>query len=285
MRFRRSLLALLAGSVLLLAACSGGGGGSDSSGGGGGGSEGGGSEDPSTTTTLPYQDPPLEGEITVAAAASLTESFTEIGELFEEEYPGVEITFTFDSSGSLSQQILEGAPVDAFASADQASMQKLVEAGVVPTETLIFTRNQLAIVTKPGNPEGIGSLADLADAGVISLCAAEAPCGAYAAQALGNAGASIPEGSVTRGQNAKATLTAVSEGDAVAGIVYATDAEAAGDAVDVVDIPEDQNVIAIYPANITNDSTNPLLARSFVSWLIGDEAQAVFKEQGFLPKA
>jgi molybdate transport system substrate-binding protein len=245
MRIRRSLLALLAGSALVLAAC--GGGASDSGGGGGGGtggSEGGGADGPSTTTTLPYQDPPLRGEITVAAAASLTDSLTEIGELFEEEYPDVEITFTFDSSGSLSQQILEGAPIDAFASADQASMQKLVEAGVVPTETLDFIRNELAIVTKPGNPEDIGSLADLADAGVISLCTAEAPCGAYAAQALANAGVSIPEGSVTRGQNAKATLTAVSEGDAVAGIVYVTDAEAAGDDVDTVAIPEDQNVIA-----------------------------------------
>jgi molybdate transport system substrate-binding protein len=268
-RIRSRLIAVLALTALVPIACG----------------RGGGSEGASTATALGDGGRAPQGEITVGAAASLTESFTEIGEIFEEEHPGTEITFTFDSSGSLAQQILEGAPIDAFASADQASMQQLVEAGVVPAETLDFTRNELTIVTGPGNPEGIESLADLADAGVVSLCAAEAPCGAYAAQVLANAGVSIPEGSVTRGQNAKATLTAVSEGDAVAAIVYVTDALAAGDAVDTVAIPEDQNVIATYPASPTDDSTNPLLARAFVSFLLSDRAQAVLEEQGFLPAA
>ncbi|HWJ98384.1 MAG TPA: molybdate ABC transporter substrate-binding protein, partial [Acidimicrobiales bacterium] len=242
MRIRRSLLALVAGTALLLAAC-GSSGGSESS----DTTKAPSSSDATTTTA---GEPALEGEITVSAAASLTEPFTDMGKAFEDANPGTKITFTFDSSGTLSQQILDGAPVDVFASADEKNMEKLTDADLVKGEPTVFARNQLIIVTKPGNPEGIESLADLADAGIISLCGEDVPCGKFAGEALENAGVTIPEGSVTRGQNVKATLAAVTEGDAVAGIVYVTDALTAGDAVDAVDIPEDQNVIATYPVAV-----------------------------------
>ncbi|MCU1369936.1 MAG: modA [Ilumatobacteraceae bacterium] len=225
----------------------------------------------------------LEGEITVAAAASLTEPFADIGTAFEAEHPGAEITFTFDSSGTLSQQILDGAPVDAFASADERNMDALVEADLVEGEPAVFAGNQLIIITKPGNPEGIASLADLAGAGVVSLCGEDAPCGRFAAQALENAGVTIPERSVTRGHNAKSALTAVSEGDAVAGIVYVTDALAAGDAVDAIEIPADQNVVATYPVAVLADAHDVALARAFVDYLASDDGQAILEERGFLP--
>ena len=223
----KPLLAVMIVAALALAAC-----GSSSS-------------DGTSTTAKPANSsssttqPALTGDITVAAAASLTEAFTQIGKDFEAAHPGTKVTFTFDSSGTLSQQIVDGAPVDVFASADEKNEQKVADAGLVKGDPTVFARNRLIIVTKPGNPTGIKTLADLADAGVISLCGTDVPCGKFAATALENAGVTIPESSVTRGQNAKATLTAVSEGDAVAGIVYVTDAQAAGDAVGSVEIPAD----------------------------------------------
>ena len=196
------------------------------------------------------------------------------------------MTFNFDSSSALATQILEGAPADVFASADEANMAKLTDEGLIAGEPEVFARNELVIVTKPGNPEGIETLADLADAGVISLCGEEVPCGKYAEQALDDGRAStIPESSVTRGQNVGATLTAVTEGDAVAGIVYVTDAEAAGDAVEAVAIPADANVIATYPIGVLEASGNAELAEAFVAYVLGDEGQAVLKEYGFLPPA
>src|SRR5690606_4256803 len=104
--------------------------------------------------------PGLGGAITVSAAASLTEAFTEIGEAFEQRCDGTEVTFTFDSSATLSRQVLEGAPADVFASADEADVAELVDEGLVAGEPAVFARNQLVIVTKPGNPERIGSLTD-----------------------------------------------------------------------------------------------------------------------------
>jgi molybdate transport system substrate-binding protein len=225
----------------------------------------------------------LEGEITVSAAASLTEAYTQIGADFEAAHPGTTVTFNFDSSGTLARQILDGAPVDVYASADEADMTELTDADLVAGEPTVFARNQLAIVTKPGNPLGIAGLADLADAGVVALCDQGAPCGRFAAQVLADAGVTIPETRVTLGQNVKATLTAVGEGDAVAGIVYVTDAAAAGEAVTTVDIPEDQNAIATYPLGVLSAAAEPAVARAFADYVTSDEAQLVLEELGFLP--
>lgn len=225
----------------------------------------------------------LKGSITVSAAASLTEAFTTVGHDFERSHPGTTVTFTFDSSGTLSQQILDGAPVDVFASADEANAQKVVDADLATGAPVTFARNELVIVTKPGNPLGIKGLDDLDGAGVIALCAETAPCGTFAGQALDQAKVSLDESSVTRGQNVKATLTAVTEGDAVAGIVYVTDAQAAGERVGTVAIPEDQNVIATYPSLVLAGSRNRALADAFAAYLTGDEAQAALAAQGFLP--
>ena len=148
----------------------------------------------------------------------------------------------------------------------------------------IFARNQLVIVTKPGNPRSISSLADLATAGIISLCADTAPCGKFANQILGSAAVSIPETSVTRGQDVKATLTAVTEGDAEAAIVYVPDATASGDAVDTVEIPEADNVVADYPIAVMGSSPNAGLAEAFMAFVLGDNGQAALADAGFLSK-
>lgn len=225
----------------------------------------------------------LEGRITVSAAASLTEAFGEIGRAFEAANPGTEVVFNFDASSALVEQIEQGAPADVFASADEANMSKLTADNLVDGPPEVFARNQAVIVTKPGNPEGIKRLADLADVGVVALCGEEVPCGKIAAKVLEEAGVSIPSDRITRGQNVKATLGAVANGDAEAGIVYVTDAEAAGATVQAVSIPETAASINVYPIAVLKASGNKAVARAFVDWVASDAGQAALKAAGFLP--
>ncbi len=236
----------------------------------------------STTTTSPASGRELTGDITVSAAASLTESFTTIRDEFVRANPDTTVTINFGSSGQLSTQIQEGAPVDVAAFADEAPMSALDESGLLAAPATIFARNELVIVTKPGNPKGIDTLDDLATAGVVSLCATTAPCGKYADQILQTAGVVIPDSSITRGQDVKATLTAVTEGDAEAAIVYVTDAEAAGSGVDTVDIPETDNVVASYPIAVTAATTNEETAKAFADFVLGERGQDVLRAAGFL---
>jgi len=239
-----------------------------------------------TTTDSTTTTPSLEGKITVSAAASLRDAFTAIAADVNETNPDFEIEFNFDSSSTLATQIIEGAPADVFASADEKNMTKLAEADKVDGESTIFARNELVIVTKPGNPAGIESLADLTTAtqdGVISLCGEDVPCGRYAAEALTAAGVTIPETSVTRGQNVTATLTALTEGDAVAAIVYATDALAAGDTVTTIKIPAEHNVIASYPIAAVSGSEQAELANAFVEAVLSEAGQKILETYGFLP--
>jgi molybdate transport system substrate-binding protein len=172
-----------------------------------------------------------------------------------------------------------------FASADGTNMTELTDAGEVDGEPETFARNELVIVTKPGNPTGIAGLEDLAGAGVVSLCGEDVPCGRYAQEALDEAGVSVPESNVTRGQNVAATLTAVTEGDAVAAVVYATDAISAGDAVERVDIAAEHQVFATYPIGALAGAGDADLARAFVDHVLGPEGQAVLEDHGFLPAA
>ena len=223
------------------------------------------------------------GSITVSAAASLTAPFTTIGEDFMAANPGTEVTFNFDSSGTLSKQILEGAPADLFASADQANMAKLTDADLIAGEPEVFARNQLAIVVKKGNPRNIETLADLATAGTLSLCGSEVPCGRYADEILAGAGVTIPADVITRGQNVKATLAAVAEGDADAGIVYRTDIT--GDSVEAVVIPSADNAVATYPIGVLRASADRATAEAFMAYVLSDEGRAVLEAAGFLAPA
>src|SRR6478735_9419513 len=108
-------------------------------------------------------------------------------------------TSHFGSSGTLATQIQQGAPPDAFASADPANIDPLQQANLVADRATVFAKNKLVIVTKPGNPKHVKSLADLATVGVVSLCGETVPCGKYAAQVLDAAGVTIPTDKITRG--------------------------------------------------------------------------------------
>jgi molybdate transport system substrate-binding protein len=225
--------------------------------------------------------PPLSGSITVSAAASLTTVFSTIRDEFLAAHPDAHITLNFGSSSQLGSQIESGAPVDVAAFADEVTMKKLDDAGQLADPSMGFATNVLVIATKPGNPKNIHSVADLASAGTVSLCATGAPCGRYAGQVLAAAGVTIPESSISRGQDVKTTLGAVTEGDADAGIVYVTDARSAGAKVATVEIPASINAVARYPIGVLRSGASPELARAFMSWVLGSAGQAALRDAGF----
>ncbi len=218
----------------------------------------------------------------MSAAASLTEAFTAIGEKFEKQNPKATVTFNFGSSSTLVTQIQGGAPADVYASADLTNMDKLVAGGQV-------TDHAHAVRPQPDADRGEARQPDEGHVGGqpgeprhVSLCGATVPCGVYAGSVLKKADVTIPESSVTRGVDAKATIAAVAQGDANAAIVYATDVMAAGTTVAAVDIPADQNVIAVYPIAPIESSSNPKLASAFVMFVVSPAGQKILAKYGFL---
>jgi molybdate transport system substrate-binding protein len=237
---------------------------------------------PATEAPATSAAPTVSGDITVFAAASLTDSFNEIGSAFTQGNPDTKVTFSFDASSALVIQITEGAPADVFASADTSNMDKLTGAGLNGTEPAIFATNLLAIIVPAGNPKGITGVADLAKPDVkVVLCAPEVPCGKYAQQILTSANVTVTP--VSYAQNVKGVVTPVTAGEADAGIVYVTDVIAAGDKAEAVDIPADINVVASYPIATVKASTKQDVDEAFIDFVLGDEGQAILKEYGFLP--
>ena len=231
-------------------------------------------------TTARTHDRGSAGEITVFAAASLTEAFTEVGEAFSAANPGASATFSFDASSALVQQIIEGAPADVFASADTANMDKLTDAGLNGSEPEIFATNLLTIIVAPGNPLGITGVADLANPELkVVICAPEVPCGNYANQVLTAAAVTVTP--VSLEQNVRGVVTKVTAGEADAGIVYVTDVTAAGDAADMVEIPADINVVAEYPIASVAASPHPDVDDAFIDFLTGPDGQAILADYGF----
>jgi molybdate transport system substrate-binding protein len=225
-------------------------------------------------------DSSSSGDITVFAAASLTAAFTELGDAFTVDNPGTEVTLSFAGSSDLVAQIIEGAPVDVFASADLANMTKLSTAGLDGDDPVVFASNVAEIIVEPGNPKGITGLADLADEDLVVVqCAPEVPCGAYAEKIFANAGVMVTPASFE--ENVKAVVTKVTLGEADAGIVYRTDVIAAGDRAGGVVISDDVNVVAEYPIVLTADAANPDEARAFIDFVRSAAGQAILAKFGF----
>lgn len=216
----------------------------------------------------------LDGEVSVYAAASLAGAFDEIATAFTAEHPDVTVVPVYDGSSTLVTQILEGAPADVFASADEANMDK---AGDVAVDPELFASNTLVIAVPAGNPKGIADLADLADVTTV-LCAAEVPCGAASTKLLDAAGVSIEAASLE--QNVTAVLTKVETGEADAGLVYATDVIGRDDVEGVA--PENaDDVVNHYPIAALADAPNPDAAQAFVAFVLSDAGQAILAEFGF----
>ena len=219
----------------------------------------------------------VSGSLTVFAAASLTEAFTELGEQFEIDHPEAAVTFNFGASSALARQILDGSPADVFAAADDTAMAAVADAGLVAAPELL-ARNRLEILVAKGNPKEIAGLADLDQPGiVVVLCAPEVPCGRLAAATLQRAGVAVAAASLE--ENVKAVVSRVTLGEADAGIVYVTDSKAAGDSAEGV--PIDTDVEAAYPIAVTKVPHNPAAARAWVAFVLGGEGQAVLRQYGF----
>lgn len=237
-------------------------------------------DDPADTGEA--SDAPVEERtLTVAAAASLQNAFTDIGELFEQENDGVTVEFSFAGSSSLVTQLAEGAPGDVFASADQANMDTAVEDGLVEGEAPIFARNTLEIVTPPDNPAGVESLADLAGSDLrLVVCAPQVPCGAATEAVAENAGLTFSP--VSEEQSVTDVLGRVTSGEADAGLVYITDAEAAGDDVHRVPFEEADDVVNDYPIAVLAGAVDADLAADFVAFVTGEQGLSVLSSYGFL---
>ncbi len=224
---------------------------------------------------------PLKGEITVSAAASLTDSFTALAKAFRVANPKVKVRLNFGSTSTLVAQIRSGAPSDVIAAADLASVAKLVTSGHVVIAPRVFARNSMAIAVKPGNPKKVKSIRDLSRLNTIAMCGKAAPCGVYGSTVLARAGVIVKESNITRGVDAKATLGAVVTGDADAAIVYKTDVLSAGKTAQTVEISASSNVKAAYGIAAVRGSKNGSLAKAFVDFVLSEQGWKILKGFGF----
>lgn len=234
--------------------------------------------------------------LTVLAAASLTESFRDLGQQFEALQPGVYVEFNFAGSQQLAQQIENGAPVDVFASADQLQMDAAITALRVDSAAVrLFTRNRLVVIHPNEQDHLVRSLSDLSRPGVtLVLASKEVPVGQYSLDFFANAASDPVFGTayqtavlanvVSYENNVKGVLTKVALGEADAGIVYASDAaSSAMEKVGQISIPDSLNITAQYPIASLTDTHQPELAEAFIAFVLSPAGQQTLKRYGFLP--
>jgi molybdate transport system substrate-binding protein len=253
------------------------------------------SEADTATPGIPADPAPFpdEGTLTVFAAASLTEAFTQIGEDIREAHPGVSVEFNFAGSQALVTQLSEGAEADVFASANPSQMRAAVEAGVIDGDAAIFARNQLVVIVPEDNPAGLSSAADLGKDGILlDIAQEDVPVGRYTRQSVclmdqdpetfGEEFAErVSDNIVSEENNVRAVVTKVALGEADAGVVYQTDVTPdVADRVEIIEIPQAFNVVAEYPvAAVTGGDA--ALSQAFIGYLLGPEGQATLEEHGF----
>ncbi len=239
----------------------------------------GGSSSGSTAATTNGTETKVSGNITVFAAASLTESFTALGKSFEAQNPGTKVTFSFGPSSGLAEQINSGAPADVFASAATKNMDQVVAAQNA-SDPVTFANNTMEIAVPPNNPAKVDSVDDLAGKNVkVVLCAADVPCGVSARAVFKNAGITVKE--VSDEVDVKSTLAKITLGEADAGLVYVTDVKAAGDKVSGVEIPAAQNATTAYPIATLKASKNAALAKAFEDYVLSDAGSTELQAAGF----
>lgn len=216
--------------------------------------------------------------ITVLAAASLTETFTDLAEQFEAEHDGVTVKLAFDSSATLAQQALEGAPADVLATADTSTMDSATDALAADPE--IFATNSLVMITPKDNPAALTGFEDLASADAsYVICVDTAPCGKVAAALIAANGLDAEPASLEI--DVKAVLAKVISDEADAGFVYATDAFAAKDDVTSFPIPGSEEQITSYPIAALDQSTEGDLAQEFVDLVLSTQGQETLTAAGF----
>ena len=245
---------------------------------------------------------PEKTELIVFAAASMTETLTEIGQAYEAANPNTSLVFNFDSSGTLKTQIQEGADCDLFLSAGQKQMDQLDAAAdpVINKERLDLVlagtridllENKIALCVPEGNPKNIQSFDDLAialQAGNIlfAMGNSDVPVGQYTQKILAyfelDEGALAADGCITYGTNAKEVTTQIAESAVDCGVVYCTDAFSAGLTIADSATPEMCGQV-VYPAAVMKNAREPEAAQAFLAYLATPEAMAVFERVGFAP--
>jgi molybdate transport system substrate-binding protein len=246
-------------------------------------------------TGTPGETPSLSGNLTVFAASSLTDAFTQEKQAFEVAYPGVSVTFNFAGSPTLRIQLDQGARADVLVTADRKNMDAALQSGLVVDAATTFARNKLAVIVPKSNPGNIMSPFDLAKSGLkLVLAQRGVPAGDYARQIFQNMEADprggagfankVLENLVSEEANVKAVVTKVQLGEADAGIVYVTDVtpDVAGDVM-LIEIPDSLNVIAAYPIATTSDAGEPEIAKAFIKFILSAQGQQILEGHGFLP--
>ncbi len=234
--------------------------------------------------------------LNVFAAASLEGAFNEAGQAFTQAHPGVNVTFNYGGSNTLVTEIIQGAPADVFASADQTQMTNAIQGGVVAQNAAqVFVHNRLVVITPKGDTK-VAQLQDLANPGVkIILAASAVPVGKYALTFLDNASkdptfspdykTKVLANVVSYEQDVKSVFTKIELGEADAGIVYTSDyiADAgAKNALTQITIPSNLNVPATYLLAPVKASANAALANQFVAYILSSAGQAIMVKYGFI---
>lgn len=222
----------------------------------------------------------VSGDITVFAAASLTDTFTELGAQFEAEHDGVTVTFNFGGSSALAQQIISGAPADVFASASPATMAQVTDEDLAEGEPVVFVSNRLEIAVPAGNPADITGLEDFTrEELTIALCAEEVPCGAASVQVFEAAG--LTPAPDTYEEDVRATLTKVRLDEVDAALVYRTDVLVAGEEVEGIDFPESSEAINDYPIALLAEAPNADGGQAFLDFVLSEAGAQVLGAAGF----
>jgi molybdate transport system substrate-binding protein len=220
------------------------------------------------------------GTITVFGASSLTQTFTALAASFEKAHPGVTVKTSFAGSGALVTQIQQGAPADVFAAAAPAPMATLSSAGLLSGSSSTFASNTLEIAVPPSNPAKIATFADLTKKGLkLVICAATEPCGAstIAMEKVEN----VTLKPVALEPAVANVLTAVSSGQADAGLVYVTDVKGSAGSVTGIPFADSGKVVNEYPIAVLKESKNAKLAAEFVAYIKSAKGQAVLAAAGF----
>ncbi len=227
----------------------------------------------------PSGDQELAGTLTVFAAASLTDVFTGLGDRLEEQHAGLEVQFTFAGSSGLAAQLLQGAPADVFASADESQMARVVDADLT-RDPEIFAQNVLMVAVPLDNPGNVSGLGDFDREELdLAVCAPEVPCGA-AAQKLFDVLdiAAVPD---TYEEDVRAVLTKVQLGEVDAGLVWFSDVVAAGPTILAFAPREAVLAETEYPIAALTAAPNPEAARAFVDLVLSKEGRAALSSAGF----
>lgn len=224
--------------------------------------------------------PPAGRTVTVFAASSMRAAFATLATTFEASHPGVTVTVNLAGSATLAEQLLHGARADVLASANEASMDRVVAAGLASGPPRPYASNRLTIAVPPGNPAGISSLRDLSRPGLtLVICAPVVPCGAATVTVARAAGVALTP--VSEEQAVTDVLAKVQAGEVDAGLVYRTDVLSAGATVIGIDFPESSLALTTSTIASLRDGPQAALGREFVDLVLSAEGQRVLAEAGF----